>query len=132
MMADLARLRRVFSAPFDWGKADCCTAPCDAFLALHGVDAMALLRGQYTTFSGAARAVLRFGGFDAMAQACAAHAGLRAGVGAVGEIGLIDMMALPAVPHFDAALGLRMKDGWWVKVENGVLVAPAAMRCWRV
>lgn len=131
MSDQIARMRRIFAAPFAWGQADCCTAPCDGFRALHGVDPMALLRGEYGSFAGAARALLRFGGFGAMAAACAEHAGLRPGVGAVGEIGLVDVTALPAAPHFDAALALRMRDGWWIKMENGVLVADHATRCWR-
>lgn len=131
MPLDLAQIRRVFAAPFTWGTADCCTAPSDGFRLLHGVDPMALLRGRYTTFSGAARASMRMGGFEHMAQACAGDAGLFDGVGAVGEIGLVDMTGLPAAPHFNAALALRMPDGWWVKMENGVLVAPDALRSWR-
>lgn len=131
MIIDLPRIRRVFAARFEWGVSDCCTAPSDGFLGLHGVDPMSLLRGKYTTFSGAARASMRLGGFEQMAQACAGHAGLFDGVGEVGEIGLVDVTGMPAAPHFNAALALRMPDGWWVKMENGVLVAAGAIRSWR-
>ncbi|WP_397544909.1 DUF6950 family protein [Roseicitreum antarcticum] len=41
--------------PFVWGASDCCTSASDVFQALHGVDPMAPLRGQYTTEAGAWR-----------------------------------------------------------------------------
>lgn len=128
----IEQARRIFGAPFGWGVADCCTAPSDLFRLLHGVDPMALLRGRYDSLSGALRLARSFGGFEAMAQACADHAGLRGGVGAVGEIGLVDAMCLPFVaPHMTRAMALRMRDGWWVRMENGVIVVSDVTRCWR-
>ena len=83
----LAAVAEVMSRPWAWGEADCCTAACDVFHLLHGVDPMASLRGAYADRAGAVRMIRERGGFSAMAQGMADAAGLAAGVGAPGEIG---------------------------------------------
>ena len=66
---------RIMGRSWVWGEADCCTAACDVFQALHGVDPMASLRGVYRTKIGAQRAIVARGGWMAMAEAL--HADLR-------------------------------------------------------
>ena len=41
----LAEVERVMSKPFAWGACDCCSAACDVFTRLWGVDPMASIRG---------------------------------------------------------------------------------------
>ena len=74
---------RIMGRCWTWGEADCCTAACDVFQALHGVDPMASLRGVYRTKIGAQRAIV------AMAEALAREAGLGVGQGEAGDIALV-------------------------------------------
>lgn len=70
-----------------WGRADCCTAACDVFARLWGVDPMGPLRGSYDSAFGAGRAIRVHGGWQAMAQGLADRAGLVASA-RVGALGL--------------------------------------------
>ena len=80
---------RIMGRCWTWGEADCCTAACDVFQALHGVDPMASLRGVYRTKIGAQRAIVARGGWMVMAETLAREAGLGAGQGAAGDIALV-------------------------------------------
>jgi len=66
----------VMDRPWRWGEADCCTAACDVFAALTGVDAMASLRNRYSTDLGAYRHIVRAGGMLALASRLADEARL--------------------------------------------------------
>jgi hypothetical protein len=114
----------LMDGPFVWGRADCCTAACDVFLALHGVDPMAPLRGRYRTRAGALRLIAARGGWRAMARALAAEAGLVAGQGGAGEIGL-------AVVGGSHALVIGIERGLWAgKGADGVVAVRGVEVSW--
>src|SRR5690606_23486075 len=52
--AVMAEAERVMLRPFEWGPCDCCSAACNVFASLWGVDPMAPVRG-YSGPLGAAR-----------------------------------------------------------------------------
>lgn len=79
----------VMHGPWVWGSADCCTAACDVFRRLHGIDPMAPLRGCYATEAEAVALIRSYGGWRRMFAELRDLAGLRPGVGAAGEIGLV-------------------------------------------
>ncbi|MCA2014376.1 hypothetical protein LCM17_22995 [Cereibacter sphaeroides] len=79
----------VMHGPWVWGAADCCTSACDVFQRLHGIDPMAPLRGRYASEAEALALVRSFGGWRRMFRTLAAAAGLKPGVGAPGEVGLV-------------------------------------------
>jgi hypothetical protein len=110
--------------PFEWGVADCCTSASDAFLALHGVDPMAPLRGRYRTERGARVHIARRGGFLAMAEALAAEAGLSGGNGGPGEIGVVETPEGPA-------LAISTGSAWLAKSPRGLVSTPGAVRAWQ-
>ena len=113
-----------FDGPFVWGRSDCCTAACDAFAALHGVDPMASLRGRYSTRIGAALIIHRAGGFIALAEGLAARAGLVPSDGGAGDIGV----ALVGEEH---ALVIGLGGGMWAgKVDGGFQTVRGAGRAW--
>tara|TARA_R100001244_G_scaffold2541_7_gene3981 strand:- start:607 stop:993 length:387 start_codon:yes stop_codon:yes gene_type:complete len=121
----LARAIDVMDRPWEWGKADCCTAACDVFRALHGIDPMASLRGRYMTRREAHRIIRDMGGFVAMAETLAASAGLSAGHGEPGEIG---------VAEHDGGLALVIAVGpgaWAGKTLTGMTTVPEALEFWR-
>lgn len=68
----------VMDRDWQWGAADCCTSACEAFALLHGLDPMEAHRGTYQDERGAMALVARLGGWEAMCEAVAAQAGLRA------------------------------------------------------
>lgn len=115
----------VMDRPWQWGAADCCTAACDVFLRLHGIDPMAPLRGRYDSRVGALRAIAQEGGWERMAQGLADRAGLVQSDGQPGDIGLIwtgNMMAL----------AVCIEGGAWAgKSETGMATVPECVRCWR-
>jgi hypothetical protein len=115
----------VMDRPWQWGAADCCTAACDVFLRLHGIDPMEPLRGRYSSRLGALRLIAQEGGFLAMGDRLAARAGLVECEGAAGDIGVIrDATGV-------LALGIRTESGWVGKTERGLATAQM-MRAWRV
>lgn len=66
----------VMAAPFEWGTLDCCTASCNVFQRLYGIDPMRAVRGTYTTKRGALRLIARFGGMHQIAMAYFKREGL--------------------------------------------------------
>ena len=112
----------VMDRPWRWGAADCCTAACDVFLRLHGVDPMAPLRGRYSSRVGALRMIALEGGWQAMAQGLADRAGLVASGGRAGDIGLIRV-------GDTLALGICTEVGWVGKSEQG-LASSEMVRAW--
>lgn len=115
----------VMDRPWDWGAADCCTAACDVFQRLHGVDPMASLRGRYTTRQGASRIIASYGGFLAMAEALALGSRLSPSFGDLGDIGVIEMDTGPALAVCVGA------DQWAGKTLTGLVTVASVIRCWR-
>ncbi|WJS86697.1 hypothetical protein [Paracoccus sp. TOH] len=74
----IAEVERIMSRPFEWGPCDCCSAACDVFAALWGLDPMAAVRG-YRGPIGAVRMMRRAGGLPALAEGLAARAGFVTG-----------------------------------------------------
>lgn len=115
----------VMDRPWQWGAADCCTAACDVFIALHGIDPMARLRGRYDSRMGALRMIAAQGGWHRMAGGLARDAGLVDGNGGEGEIGLI-------VSDGNLCLGVSTGAVWIGKSLNGFSSVPNCVRSWRV
>ena len=122
----------VMDRPWKWGEADCCTAACDVFVALTGVDPMASLRGRYTTEQGAYRHIVRAGGMVALASRLADEARLvrvRRGF-CVGDIGV----SLPGVAVGPGGRALAIcvgADLWAIKGIRGMTLVPRISRVWR-
>lgn len=101
----------VMHGPWVWGSADCCTSACDVFQRLHGIDPMKPLRGRYASEAEAQALIRSFGGWRRMFRTLGAQAGLRAGVGAAGEIGL--------VREAGYSLAIGIGHGMWAGRING-------------
>lgn len=125
MAGVMAVCLEVMDRPWRWGAADCCTAACDVFLRLHGVDPMAPLRGRYSSRVGALRMIALEGGWQAMAQGLADRAGLVASDGRAGDIGLIRV-------GDTLALGICTGAVWAGKSERGLATVPEFERAWRI
>ncbi len=110
----MSAVMEIMDRPWEWGSADCCTSACDVFELIHGIDPMAPLRGLYSTEAGAARMIARRGGWLAMCDGLAVSAGLRQGVGAGGDIGIVrDAQGV-------LALGICTEgELWMAKTERG-------------
>lgn len=128
--AVMAEVERIMSAHWQWGAADCCAAACDVFEALHGIDPMAPVRSAYDSAIGAARLIQTWGGFVAMTEALARAAGLDAGRGETGEIGLSAQGAAYG-PERRAMLICIQPGAWAGKTEAGFAILNTAERCWR-
>lgn len=121
--AEAAMLR-----PWAWGEADCCTAACSAFAALHGVDPMAPLRGRYADEAGARAAVAARGGWDVMTAGLAQAAGLTEIAPEAAPAGAIGL----AVRAGERSLVLAVGDGLWAgKTLRGLaLFRDGVVRAW--
>ena len=115
----------VMDRPWAWGEADCCTAACDVFGLLHGIDPMASLRGRYRSQMGAARIIAKAGGFVAMAEGLAQAARLGPSFGEPGDIGVAKMTD-------GHALVICVAPGQWAgKTVTGMTTVQDVVRCWR-
>lgn len=128
--AVMAAVEEAMSARWEWGRADCCTAASDVFLALHGIDPMASLRGRYSDAMGAARLIQSWGGFVAMASGLARAAGLVVSDGQPGDIGL-SVPGDAGGPDGRALLICIQPGAWAGKSDLGYSILPNAERCWR-
>ena len=127
----LAIAVEVMDREWEWGSADCCTAACDVFRRLHGIDPMASLRGRYDSALSAARIVTINGGFPALAGRLALRARLRPGSGAPGEIGLTHEGA--AQGFGGRALAISLGGGVYAgKTHQGLFIFEGAQRTWGV
>ena len=121
----LAAVVDLMGGPIVWGASDCCTAACDVFARLHGVDPMAPLRGLYTTEAGAIRLIRSRGGWVRMCRGLAVAAGLRAGDGAPGELGLL-------CNGGRFTLAVSVGAGLWAgRVEGGFATTAGMVESWR-
>lgn len=127
--AVMAEVDRVMSVRWRWGSADCCTAACDVFAALHGRDPMAAVRGSYGGAVSAARLIRTWGGFPEMAEALARAARLVQSNGRPGAIGL-SAPGDAGGPDGRAMLICIEPGAWAGKSELGYTILPNAERCW--
>lgn len=121
----MAAVEEHMGGPFVWGRADCCSAPCAAFAALHGIDPMARVRGTYDSRSGAWRLIRTMGGLQTFAPRLARDAGLRAVPSGIGVIGLI-----PNGTGFSLAIGLG--TCWAAKAVAGFHIVQEVEAAWSV
>lgn len=120
----MAEVERIMSQPFEWGPCDCCSAACDTFSALWGIDPMAPVRG-YGGAGGAARLMRAEGGLPQLAARLAAEAGLVPGH-APGGFGL-------AAIDGRASLLICIQPGLWAgKSMRGFALLRAAEQGWRL
>jgi hypothetical protein len=99
----------VMDAPWRWGHVDCCTAACDVFYRLYGIDPMRSVRGTYATRGGAARLIASYGGMKAMAATLAEKEGLVLCEPRAGAIGVTEK-----------SLVVCVSDRTWIgKTETG-------------
>ena len=119
----MATCMEVMDRPWEWGAADCCTAACDVFLRLYGVDPMAQFRGRYSSRVGALRIIAQAGGFIDLAQGFARSSGLVASDGRVGDFGVI-------LTGDEMAFGIRTEFGWVGKSEGGLAVVSNFKGSW--
>ena len=56
-----AKIELARSKPFSWGTHDCCMFSADVVLAMTGTDYAEEFRGKYTTATGAAKALKKYG-----------------------------------------------------------------------
>ena len=123
MIVDAAA--EIMCRPWKWGEADCFTAAGDLFLHLWGVDPVATLRGAYASRREAVAILRARGGLSETLRQAAEAAGLSAGTGAAGEIGVISWRGR-------AVTAVRVQPGLWVgKSFEGMALAPGEGRGWR-
>ncbi|WP_406735898.1 DUF6950 family protein [Thioclava sp. GXIMD4215] len=82
----MASVERHMGGVFEWGPADCCSAPCAVFANLWSIQPMQGLT--YAGARGASCLIRRHGGMWAFSHHLADRAGLRQATG-LGAIGLI-------------------------------------------
>lgn len=115
------------SAPFEWGRHDCCTFAADCVQAMTGVDLMEKFRGRYRSAQGAAKVVARAGHpslADAWSAALPEIAPMQAGRGDVVMFESVEGLAVGVVTGCQAvAAG---PDGLaWIAMELW-------LKAWRV
>lgn len=117
----------IMACPFEWGRADCCTAACDVHLRLTGVDPMASYRGAYHGPRGALRLIRAEGGLQAMAARMAEAHGMRSCGWHPGALGLAQVRRQQAL-----VIGLD-QPGWWAgKTDGGYAPVKEVVAAWRL
>ena len=120
-------LARHFGGEFRWGRKDCCTAACDAFAELWGIDPMASLRGRYRTRREALALIAEHGGMGTLASELARDARLMSRAPANARAGDVALMVVDG----RAALGIAVGDGFFAaKGPSGLTVLRTALTCW--
>lgn len=118
----MAEVERVMSRPFEWGPSDCCSAACDVFAALWGVDPIARLRG-YSGERAALRLMSQHGGLPALCDQIAREVGLICGH-ASGGFGLASIEGR-------ASLLICIEPGLWAgKSLRGFALLRSAHKGW--
>ena len=119
----MAEVERIMAQPFAWGPCDCCSAACDVFAALWGVDPMAPVRG-YSGALSAHRLMARHGGLGGLADVLARCAGLCDGHRTGG-------LALSCFPGRRQSLLICIQPGLWAgKSPRGIAMVRAAAKGW--
>ena len=105
--------------PFKWGLRSDCTAACEAFKALHGVDPLAGSTDNYSTALGAARILKRAGCYLAWCEAT-----FRLPQTTTPEAG--DIALINSADTFGAALAICIQPGEYAtKTERGMVITTA-------
>lgn len=118
----LAEAERIMSRPFAWGPCDCCSAACDVFAALWGLDPMARVRG-YQGAREAAQLMALHGGLPTLAETLADEAGLIPGHASGG-------LAVAMIGPRPSLL-ICIQPGLWAgKSMRGLALVQAADRGW--
>lgn len=121
----MVEVERIMSRSFEWGPCDCCSAVCDVFTSLWGIDVMPHLRG-FTGALEAARILKRGGGLECLAETLLTRAGLQDGH-AVGGI------ALSEAPPRRQSLLICIEPGLWAgKSHAGFAMLRTAKRGWHL
>lgn len=131
---------------FAWGTHDCCLFPCDAVLAMTGVDLARGIRGRYRSLRGALRILRSAGGLESLAVAIAARhrlAEIAPGLARRGDIVLVDVGTStagcyrlelgPGDPSCLAVVGLAGTDALGAG-RSGLVEVPMPFwrRAWRI
>lgn len=113
---------RIMSRNFEWGSCDCCSAACDVFADLWGIDPMAQVRG-YSGEREALRLMRDSGGLNGLAAALAADAGLVDGH-SIGGLALVGVAGR-------ASLAICIQPGLWAgKSLRGLALVRTAAQGW--
>ena len=125
-----AHLASVKSLPFAWVGNDCCTFAAGVVQAITGVDAMAPLRGKYTTQAGAARLIKRAGGLQALVSEHLGQPLQTPALAGRGDVVLFEM----AAPYGPQALGICVGAHLAAPGPAGMVLLPitVAVAAWRV
>ena len=123
MVSVVELVDRIYRGPVVWGVSDCCTRACDVFAALHGVDPMAPLRGQYGSQAEALALIRARGGWRRMCNDLADVAGLVRGRGDVGALALVRWSG-------SIALAVGVRGGWAAPDGSGSVIVPSAIERW--
>lgn len=116
---------------FAWGRHDCCLWLADWLVAQGRPDPAAHLRGRYSTRLGAARALNREGGLQALIAAAAQRAGLPPTEAP--ETGDVAVVEAPTPNGLAAVCAIRAGARWAMLGEAGLVVGPARLlAAWRV
>jgi len=114
----LSHLREGMARPFDRASGnDCAMWVADWVLKVTGVDPAADLRGTYTNEVGAARQIIRWGGYVSMWRVHMATAGFNTTTfPQEGDVGVV----LDAADQTISAI--RFDGKWAAKTTNGIIV----------
>ena len=108
--------------PFRWGLRTDCTAACEAFRALHGIDPIARHEERYSTALGAARILKRAGGYLAWCRATF-------DLPETTEPQAGDLALIESADTFGAALALCIQPGEYAtKTERGMVITTAEIQ----
>ena len=121
-------IRENMLTPFEWGKFDCCLFVADAVEAMTGTDFAAPFRGRYTTATGSARALKKYGSGDVKSTLTSLFGEpLPRLLAGRGDIVLVNS-------DYGHALGICWGGQIWVTGPAGLhALAPAEALCtWRV
>lgn len=120
----MGAVERIMSRPFVWGPSDCCSAACDVFGDLWGIDPMARVRG-YHGARGALRLMRDSGGLRGLAAALAREGGLVSGH-ATGGLSVVAVEGR-------ASLAICIQPGLWAgKSLRGFALVRSADEGWHL
>jgi hypothetical protein len=123
-----AFLRATAEGAFVFGQTDCSMTVANWVKAARGRDPGAPLRGRYSTRLGWVRIVNRAGGLLPVFSRLLRQAGLRRTATPVpGDVGLV------TVPRFGVFGAIKVKRGWFVRMQGRVVIAPFKhIAAWKV
>ena len=124
-LADFIESRR--HSPFVWGENDCCLFVADAVELISGIDAAAPYRRKYTTATGAARALKKYGDGSIAGAWSACFEEINPQDLGRGDVAMVEVEGAPAS-------ALSFGNQLWIVSENGLITLPrsAALQAWRV